>query len=209
MTREFDAYITAHCSKESELLQEIFRHTHLHHIHPQMMAGQVQGRLLSMLSKMKRPQRILEIGSFTGYSLICLAEGLKKKGSICSIEKNDELEDTLREHISRAGLEEQTDLRIGDALHILPGLQKEYYDLIYIDGAKEEYPDYYRLSKTLLASDGVIIADNVLWDAKVRQPGRDKKAQAIHHFNELIQNDPEVDNLILPFRDGLMMITKK
>lgn len=203
-------YIESHCEPEDSVLAQIRRETYVHQIYPRMISGLIQGKFLTLMSSFIVPQRILEIGSFTGYSSICLARGLRQGGKLITIEKNPELEVWIRKNIQLAELEEQIDLRIGDALEIIPTIQ-ESIDLVFIDADKEQYPAYFEMILPLVRKGGCILADNVLWDGKVLDPleNRDKETQGILKFNQLVEKCPEVNHLILPMRDGLSIMMKK
>ena len=202
-------YTVDHSTPEDEILLELRRHTFLKVVHPRMISGPVQGKFLELISKMIRPERILEIGTYTGYSAICLARGLRENGKLTTIEINDELGQIQTHFFEKAGLTSCIQRITGDATKILPTL-KEKFDLVFIDGEKEQYCDYYHLSLPLLKKGGVMIADNVLWDGKVvdKEFETDAATQAIKEFNTLINNDPQTENLLLPIRDGLMLIRK-
>lgn len=202
-------YTVDHSTPEDEILLELRRHTFLKVVHPRMISGPVQGKFLELISKMIRPERILEIGTYTGYSAICLARGLRENGKLITIEINDELGQIQTHFFEKAGLTSCIQRITGDATKILPTL-KEKFDLVFIDGEKEQYCDYYHLSLPLLKKGGVMIADNVLWDGKVvdKEFETDAATQAIKEFNTLINNDPQTENLLLPIRDGLMLIRK-
>lgn len=204
-----DQYCIAHSSPEDELLQELVRYTHLHVMHPRMLSGHLQGRLLGMISRMLSPRRILEIGAFTGYSTLCLAQGLTPDGILHTIEHNDELEDVCNKFIRRSRYAQQIQLHIGKALEVIPALA-ETFDLVFIDGDKREYTDYFYAVIDKVRSGGFIIADNVLWDGKViEEPvANDAQTQGIIRFNDLVQRDSRVENLLLPLRDGLMICRK-
>lgn len=205
-------YIERHSSVEPVYLQTIACSTHRHVVNPHMLSGHVQGRLLAFLSRMVRPNRILEIGTYTGYSALCLAEGLTDNGRLLTIERNDELEDRIRENLSLSPLGKRIDLRIGNACEIIPCLpQEECFDLIFIDGDKREYPQYFDAIKDRLAEGGWILADNTLWDGHIIDPAYDRDAQTkgLRAFNDLVANDSEWDKVIVPIRDGLTLITRK
>jgi len=174
-----------------------------------MMSGVVQGRFLSMISAMSAPKRILEIGTFTGYSALCLAQGLATGGVLHTIEQNDELEELICQGISKAGLTERIVLHIGDAIEVIPQIE-EIFDLVFIDGDKREYVAYYEAAMEKLRPGGFILADNVLWDGKVLEKPipHDAQTQGIVAFNAHVQADPRVENVLLPLRDGLMMMRK-
>lgn len=202
-------YAGAHTTDEDPVLQELFRTTHLKTVHPQMLSGKVQGQFLSMISQMICPEKILEIGTFTGYSAYCLSKGLKEGGTLVTIEVNEELEEMVRTFFTKAGIQSKTELLIGDALQLLPGM-KEEFDLIFIDANKEHYPDYYELSMKILKKGGFLVADNVLWGGKVTEdPIQDESTRKIHEFNQLVQQDTRVENVFLTIRDGLLLLKKR
>lgn len=207
-------YIEMHTTPEPELLAAITRDTNLHVLNPHMLSGQVQGELLRMLSRMTHPQRILELGTFTGYSAICLAEGLTDDGELITIEHNDELEETIRHNLSLSQLAGKIRLIIGDAKQLLTNGQQltanGMFDLIFIDADKREYSAYYDLVFPLLRPGGFILADNTLWDGHIIDPAydRDKQTIALREFNQQIADDPRVSQVILPVRDGLTIIYK-
>lgn len=203
-----DQYIDVHTTEEEDLLRRLERETHLKVALPNMISGHVQGVMLTMFSKMMQPKRILEIGTFTGYSGICLAKGLAEEGKITCLEINDELEEIIDKYFAEAGLRDKLDLRFGNARDLIPNLN-ETFDLVFIDADKRFYADYFDLVIDKVRSGGVIIADNVLWKGKVALPEfKDKDTEAIRAFNLKVQNDNRVSNFILPLRDGLMMIQK-
>jgi predicted O-methyltransferase YrrM len=207
---KLEEYAENHTSPEDEVLYELNRKTHLEVLRPNMLSGHLQGRFLQMISEMIRPQRILEIGTYTGYSTICLARGLKAGGTITTIDNNAELETMIRYYIKKAGLSAATDLRIGEAADILKTLEGPF-DLAFIDADKENYLNYYSLAKEKVVSGGYILVDNVLWYGKVVEEtaAGDRETEAIKAFNEVVQQDEEVENMLLPLRDGLMLIRKK
>lgn len=207
---DLEQYILNHCEDESEILKNLNHQTHLHIYHPRMLSGHLQGRVLKMLCGMIKPINVLEIGTYTGYSAICLAEGLPEGGKIHTIEINDELEEFIRPFIIRAGFEEKIELHFGDALEIIPTLNKSF-DLVFIDGDKKQYCSYYKLVLEKINSGGYIIVDNVLWNGKVieEKEKQDEQTREIVKFNNLIQNDSRVENVIFPIRDGIMIIRKK
>ncbi|HNM26001.1 MAG TPA: O-methyltransferase [Saprospiraceae bacterium] len=200
-------YCLRHTSPVDPVLDELQRQTHLRTLHPQMLSGPYQGMLLRFISQMIRPRRILEIGAFTGYSAICLAQGLTDDGLLHTIEIDDELEPLLRTYFEKSGLEARIRLHIGDAAQIVPALD-ETFDLVFLDAGKLDYQRHYELALPKLRPGGFLLADNVLWDGKVLRPQGDATALALHRFNEQIQNDSRVENLILPLRDGLMLVRK-
>ena len=203
-------YLDTFSTPEDPVLEELSRRTHLQTVYPQMMSGALQGRLLQFISRMIRPARILEIGTFTGYSAICLAKGLREGGKLITLEANDEYEKIIREFFEKSGITGRVELIIGDALQILPELAGPF-DLVFIDADKREYGDYYDLVIDKVESGGFILVDNVLWNGKVLLPEErmDEETAAIHRFNQEITADPRVENLLLPVRDGLMLIRKK
>lgn len=208
MDRILEQYITSHSTPSDPLLEELYRETHIRYINPNMVSGHMQGRFLEMISGMIRPDSVLEIGTFTGYSAICLARGLNKGGKLITIELNDELESFSRGYIERAGLTSSIVQVTGRAQEIIPGLDG-MFDLVFIDGDKREYCEYFRLVKDKVRNGGFILADNVLWGGKViENDTSDQQSRGIIEFNEMIRNEPGVENLILPFRDGLMIIRK-
>lgn len=204
-------YCDEHTLPESEVLNKLNRDTHANVLYPRMLSGHFQGRLLSMLSKMIRPKVILEIGTYTGYSAICLAEGLAENGKLITIDVNVEQEQRVRKYIAEANMQNQIQFIIGDALNIVKTLQYTY-DLIFIDADKPNYAKYYDLVFDKLNKGGYIIADNVLWSGKVveeKEMIKDKDAQILDAFNKKIQQDERVENILLPIRDGLMVVRKK
>jgi len=208
LPEDLQQYIETHTSAESDLLKKINRETHAHVLKSRMLSGQVQGRFLSMVSKMIKPKVILEIGTYTGYSAICFAEGLPPGGKLITIDINEELENRVRNYFKESGHNHQIDFRIGDARKIITTLT-ESFDLVFIDADKENYSLYYDLVIDKLSAGGVILADNVLWSGKVVQPNPDKDTKAILEFNHKVQNDPRVENLLLSLRDGMMMVRKR
>ncbi len=202
-------YAESHTTPESDLLQKINRETHSQILMPQMLSGHLQGRFLSFLSQLLRPDNVLEIGTYTGYATLCLAEGLAENGKITTIDINEELEDRVRGYIEEAGLEDKIDYIVGNAMNIIPGLASNL-DLVFIDADKNNYPNYYNLVLEKLNKGGHIIADNVLWSGKViDKSAKDEDTIAIREFNEMVQNDNRVENILLPIRDGLMVLRKK
>lgn len=203
-------YIEQHSSPESDVLKQITRSTHLEVINPRMLSGHVQGRVLSMFSQMIRPQRILELGTFTGYSALCLAEGLTENGKLITIEHNDEMESAIRRNLALSPLGEKIELVIGDAKEELRqlGERREVFDLVFIDADKKEYCDYLDLVLPLMRSGGWILADNTLWDGHIIDPAYDKDKQtvALREFNDKVAQDSHLEKVILPLRDGLTII---
>jgi caffeoyl-CoA O-methyltransferase len=200
-------YAEQHTTPESAILKRVNRDTHAYVLRPRMLSGHLQGRVLSMISHMIKPGRVLEIGTYTGYSAICLAEGLRPGGKIITLDINEELEDQVRKNFTDAGIQEQVDYRIGNALDIIPTLT-DTFDLVFIDADKENYGRYFDLVIDKVRPDGFILADNVLWSGKVVAEKPDKDTRAIIDFNRKIQEDPRVENVLLPIRDGVMLIRK-
>ena len=208
--REMEQYILDHIDEEGELLTELNRLTHLKMIHPRMISGHLQGKILRMFSLMIRPKRILEIGTFTGYSAICLAQGLSEDGHLHTIEHNDEIVDIPIKYFEKFNLNNKITLHVGDAKKIIPNLT-ESFDLVFIDGEKSEYVDYYHLIFDKVVPGGFIIADNIFWSGKILsdEASNDYFTKGIKMFNDLIKNDIRVEKVILPIRDGLMILRKK
>lgn len=206
-----DRYIREHSSGQTEALDWIERQTNIRTNHARMLSGAVQGRFLTMLTEMIRPARVLEIGTFTGYSAVCIAYGLPEDGHLDTLEINDELEDLILEGFDRAGVSDKISLLIGDAKKTLERLKSGQYDMVYIDANKREYPEYYDLVFDMVRPGGYILADNVLWDGKVwlNPLPQDKQTQGIAAFNSIVARDPRVESVILPVRDGLNLIRKK
>lgn len=201
-------YCIDHSTPVSDVLYQLERETHLKTLAPQMLSGPLQGQLMALISKLTQPRAILEIGTFTGYAALCLAQGLAGDGVLHTIEVNPELEDLIRKYIGKAGLEERIVLHIGDATAIVPELDLEW-DLVFIDAGKLHNAHYYDLVIDRVRSGGRILVDNLLWRGKVLAPEQDRDTLLIHQFNEKVQADERVENLLLPLRDGLMMIWKK
>lgn len=206
---EIEAYCEAHTTEETNLLYRLNRQTHLQTINPRMASGQLQGHFLSIISDMIRPKRILEIGTFTGYSALCLATGLTSDGILHTIEINEEYEDRIRTFFAESPYNRQINLHIGDAKTIVPSLN-EQWDLVFIDAEKSDYQEYYEAVFPKVRKNGFILIDNTLWNSKVvcEIQHNDKDTQAILAFNDKVQQDGRVRNLLLPFRDGIMMIEK-
>jgi caffeoyl-CoA O-methyltransferase len=203
-------YCEEHTSPQPPLLNALERETHLKTLAPQMLSGHLQGHFLSLLSQLMQPTDVLEIGTFTGYSAICLAQGLRPGGRLHTIEANPEMEYLIRDYLQRAGLEERVSLYIGEAQQIIPTLEGSF-DLVFIDAGKQEYALFYDLVIERVRSGGLIIADNVLWSGKPLEPAlreQDADTAAIHQFNQKVQQDGRVDNIMLPIRDGLLIARK-
>jgi len=208
---KLDHYVHQYCQEESTLLHELNRETYLKVLQPRMLSGHVQGRILSMYSKLIRPKTILEIGTYTGYSAICLAEGLAADGTLHTIEKNEELTPIIKRYLSRAGIENRVKLHIGEALPFIEAMDQTF-DLVFIDADKTNYLNYFKAVLPKVRQGGLIIADNVLWSGKVieeKELKNDPDTAALHKFNEAVTSDERVENVLLPVRDGLMLIYKK
>ena len=209
-----EEYILSHTTPENAALEAITRDTYVHVLNPHMLSGHVQGRALSMMSHMLRPKRILELGTYTGYSALCLAEGLSEDGRLVTIERNDELEDTIRCNLSRSPLGVKIELIIGDAKEILSrqpsAISSQFFDLVFIDADKREYCAYLELVYPLVPVGGFILADNTLWDGHIVDPAYDKDQQTLglRAFNDLVAADERLEQVILPLRDGLTIIRK-
>jgi predicted O-methyltransferase YrrM len=210
LPEKLDHYIVSHSESEPELLQELTRETYQKVLQPIMLSGPYQGRVLSMLSKLVRPKTILEIGTFTGYSTLCLAEGLSPDGSIDTIDINEELTDFQRKYFNKSGHGSRIHQHTGNAIDIIPQLDKRY-DLIFIDADKPNYPNYFELTIDKLNSGGILLSDNVLWHGKVTQPleAKDASTKAVLDYNTLLKNDKRVESVILPVRDGLTISRKR
>jgi caffeoyl-CoA O-methyltransferase len=209
MNRKLEQYLLDHSSPEDPVLEDLYRQTHIRFINPNMVSGHLQGKVLEFISRMIKPENILEIGTFTGYSAICLAKGLKPGGKLITIEMNDELTDFSDSYFCRSGTKSQIIQLTGNALEIIPGLDP-IFDLVFIDGDKREYINYYRLIIGKLKPGGFILADNVLWGGKVFETETsDPQARGIIDFNEMIRNETIIEDVIVPLRDGLMLIRKK
>jgi predicted O-methyltransferase YrrM len=208
-SEELTHYLENSCEPENELLKHINRETHLKVSMPRMLSGHYQGKLLSMISKMVNPERILEIGTFTGYATLCLAEGLRENGRIYTIDINLELEDMVRSNFKKSDLNSKIMYQIGDAKQIIPTLN-ETFDLVFIDADKKNNATYYEMIIDKVRSGGLILVDNVLWSGKVLDEAvSDQKTSIISQFNERVSSDQRVEKLILPVRDGLFLIRKK
>ena len=212
---DIEEYILSHTSAEPAYLQQIVRSTYLHELNPHMLSGHLQGRLLSALSHMIRPKRILELGTYTGYSALCLAEGLRDEQSrLITIEHNDELEDTILHNLALSDLSSKITLIIGDAAQVLSCgnelIAEQPFDLVFIDADKRQYEQYYNLVFDMVRPGGFILADNTLWDGHVVDPAydKDKQTMALRRFNDKIAADERVETFILPLRDGLTFIRK-
>lgn len=203
-------YILDHIDEEGELLARLNRDAHVNLLRPRMLSGHLQGRTLKMLVRMQRPQRILEIGTYTAYATLCMAEALPANGEIHTIEIDDELEDFITRQLDQSPDKDKIHLHIGDAMDIIPRLE-ERFDMVFIDADKRLYCDYYDRVFDKVNPGGIILADNTLWDGKVVQEPHpnDKQTIGILRFNEKIKEDPRIEKVILPLRDGLTLIYKK
>lgn len=209
---DIDDYISAHIDPEPEPLAELYRHTHLHHLYPRMCSGHIQGRILRMLTAMAAPQRILELGTFTGYSALCFAEGMPAGCKLHTVEIDDEMEPELRARFAASERAADIELHIGDALTVVPGLDCHApWDMVFIDADKRRYPDYYRMLLPRVRPGGFILADNTLWSNKMLDPEgcTDPQSRGIAEFNRMVADDRSVETVILPLRDGLTILRKK
>lgn len=203
-------YAETHSDQEPELLQELRRQTHLRFLYPQMLSGHLQGRLLSLIAHILTPRLIVEIGTYTGYSAICLAEGLMPDGKLITIDHNEEIEKFASSYIERAGKAKQIEIWIGSARSLIERLPSAI-DLVFLDADKRQYIDYYEALLPKIRPGGLLLADNVLWYGKVVHPpsSHDKDTAALHAFNQHVSQDPRVDKVLLPIRDGLYLIRKR
>ncbi len=201
-------YCTQHSDAESPILQKIARETHLKVLMPRMLSGHLQGRVLSMISKMIQPKNILEIGTYTGYSAICLAEGLPENGKITTIDINAELEERVRGYFEEAGITKKVNYLIGDATQIIPDLN-QVFGLVFIDADKKNNATYFDLLIDKMQTGGYILVDNVLWSGKVVEEKPNNDTELIIQFNKKIQKDERVENVLMPIRDGIMLIRKR
>lgn len=206
---KIDEFSDAHTTEETALLYDLNRQTHLKVMIPRMLSGHMQGRILSLFSKMIQPKNILEIGTYTGYSALCLAEGMKQEGQLITIDKNEELEEFTQSYFDKSEFTAQIDFRIGNAIEIIPTLNLEF-ELIFIDADKSNYSNYFDLVIDKTTKGGFIIADNVLWSGKVTEPiqPNDKDTKAMVDYCKKIHDDPRVENILMPIRDGLMIARK-
>ncbi len=209
MNRKLEQYILDHTTQEDPVLEDLFRQTHIRFVNPNMATGHLQGKFLEFVSMMIRPENILEIGTFTGYSAICLSKGLRPGGKLITIELNDELTAFSHSYFCRSGVESKITQLTGNALDLIPTLDVRF-DLVFIDGDKREYIEYYNLIIDNVRPGGFILADNVLWGGKVIEKGTtDLQSKGIIDFNEMIARQTNIDEVIVPVRDGLMLIRKK
>ena len=205
-----EEYILSHSDDEGALLKALERDAHVNLLRPRMLSGHLQGRILKMFCRMMQPRRVLEIGTYTGYATLCLADGLPEDGLVHTLEINDEMEDFIFKYLNQSPLQEKIRVHFGDAMEIIPQLD-EQFDLVFIDADKRLYSAYYDLVFPKVRAGGLILADNTLWDGKVVEtiPASDKQSLGILAFNEKIKQDERVEKVILPLRDGLTMIWKK
>jgi len=209
LPEKLDEYIVSHSETEPKLLQQLTRETYQKILQPIMLSGPYQGRVLSMISKLKSPENIIELGTFTGYSTLCLAEGLAKEGTIHTIDINEELEDFQRKYFDKSSYSEQIIQHVGNALEIIPKINV-MFDLVFIDADKPNYSNYFHLIIDKLNSGGIILSDNVLWHGKVieKLDPKDKSTKAVLEYNILLKNDPRIETVVLPIRDGLTISRK-
>ncbi|MBW6501280.1 MAG: O-methyltransferase [Bacteroidales bacterium] len=206
--RQFERFILEHSSPEDPLLEDLFRETHIRFVNPNRISGHLMGKTLELISKMINPTNILEIGTFTGYSAICLAKGLRPGGLLITIDHDDELADFSRSWFAKAGLESKIRQMTGEARDIIPALDRDF-DLVFIDGDKREYVEYFNLVMDKVVPGGFILADNVLWGGKaLDRESRDPQTRGIIAFNDMIRQQDNTERLVLPVRDGLMLIRK-
>ncbi len=210
LSADLEAYITTHSEKEPDLLKELTRETHLKVLMPRMITGHFQGRVLSLIASLVHPNYILEIGTYTGYSALCLAEGLSPKGQLITIDKNDELSGIQKRYFDRSPYGNQITRLTGKALDVIPGIDK-IFDLVFIDADKAEYPEYFEMVLPKVRKGGIILLDNVLWSGKVVEPvaQKDTTTQTLIDFNKKLSEDPRVRTVVLPIRDGLTLCMVK
>ncbi len=210
LPESLDAYIVNHSENEPKLLQQLSKETHQKVLQPRMLSGHYQGRVLSVISKLVNPKNILEIGTYTGYSALCLAEGLQADGELHTIDNNEELVDFQRKYFDKSAYGKQIQQHLGNALDIIPTLDTSF-DLIFIDADKENYPNYFNCVIDKLNKGGIILSDNVLWSGKIIEPVKDndKSTKILLEYNTLLKDDPRVETVILPIRDGLTISRKK
>ncbi len=210
LDKNLEQYVEDHTRDENPLLKKLNRDTWANVLMPRMLSGHLQGRVLSMLTHMINPSRVLEIGTYTGYSAICMAEGLQKGGKLVTLDIKEEYEDMVRGYFEEAGLTETIDFKIGNAIEVIPTLD-EVWDLVFIDADKDNYSNYFDLVIDRVRTGGYIIADNVLWSGKVLPENRakmDPDTKAIVEFNQKVHQDDRVENVLFPIRDGLMVLRK-
>ena len=210
LPQDFDDYIVKHSAKEPELLQQLNRETNLKVLQSRMLSGHYQGRILSMISMLVQPSAILEIGTYTGYSALCLAEGLRPDGILHTIDVNEELFDLQKKYFDASSYSALIKQHLGDATEVIPGITEDF-DLVFIDADKPNYPVYFRQIMEKLRPGGIILSDNVLWNGKVLQPVRedDESTKALLEYNRLLVKDPRLETVMLPIRDGLTISRRK
>lgn len=210
MDPELESYIEAHIEAEPEHLRRLEKASNLQRVNGRMCSGHIQGRLLKALTIMVRPKRVLELGTFTGYSALCIAEGLDEDASLLTVEIEDELEEAILKAFAENGHGGKITLRIGDALEVCREFADGSFDMVFVDADKRQYPSYFHEAKRLLAPGGWILADNTLWDGHVAEEGRsDRQTEGIREFNRLAATDPDLEVVIIPVRDGLSLIRKR
>ena len=210
ISEKLNDYIKNHSTKESDLLKELSRETKLKILNPRMLSGSYQGRILSMISKLTKPKYILEIGTYTGYSSLCLAEGMKNDGELHTIDENEELYDFQRKYFNKSSYGDKIFQHLGNALELIESINKKF-DLIFLDADKENYTKYLELLVNKLNTNGILVTDNVLWSGKVTMPisGEDLSTQEIDKFNKLLNQRSDMETIILPIRDGISVSRKK
>ena len=210
ISKDLSDYCEAHTSEESSVLSKLNRETHLKVVSPRMLSGHLQGRFLSFISKLYQPKLIIEIGTYTGYSALCLAEGLSENGKLISIDVNEETSAFAKNFIAQTEYANTIELVVADAKEYIQTITQPI-DIVFIDADKKNYLTYYHLVMDKLAKGGLIIADNVLWSGKITMPEKDmdRETLALHQFNQFVQQDARVENILLPIRDGLMIVRKK
>ncbi len=208
LPEDLQKYVEDHSEPESDLLQQINRETHLHVLKPRMLSGHLQGRVLSMLSHMIKPKNVLEIGTYTGYAALCMAEGMQDDGKLITIDNNEELSVRTKGYFQQSKYADQIEMVVGNALEVIPTLNQQW-DLVFIDADKENYANYFDQIIDQVRVGGFIIADNVLWSGKVFDTSKnDKATESIRDFNQKMHTDPRVENVLFPIRDGLMIVRK-
>ncbi len=209
LPEEIEQYVDSHTRQEPEILKKLDRETYAKVMMPRMLSGHLQGRFLKMICSMVNPAQVLEVGTFTGYSALCLAEGLKEGGMVHTIDINEELHPMVMRYIKEAGMENKIKTYVGNALDIIPALNYTF-DLVFLDADKENYSKYYELAIDKLRPGGFIVADNVLWSGKVIAPEnmQDEESKSLSAYNDMVMKDPRVENVLVPIRDGLMIARK-
>ena len=208
---KIEEYILSHIDPEPELLKRMTREAHIKLLRPRMISGNIQGRLLKILTSMLKPQNVLEVGTYTGYSALCIAEGAPDTSKIVTIEIDDEMESFIRKYLHESEYGHKIELKIGDAIDLMHDYEDNYFDLIFIDGNKRDYCAYYDIAFNKLCAGGVILADNTLWSGKVVEEmyQKDSQTRGVLEFNKQIKEDTRIEKVILPIRDGLTIIQKK